>query len=186
MKLMSGLGAVGSSPSHCQRDLLCVLQKPVGTPNLYHAKIPLRNGAGDVEWCWHPFFLPHELFDTLWQERREFFDAHVRGSSAERKQLWLYLAQKSFLKKVVTQETDYDTTVPVGLHCDAGAVSDRNSLYVLTWNSLVGQGSTTQKRFVITVLPKTRLVKDGSTLDAIWKVVAWSLKALQTGRSIEF
>eukprot|EP00973_Karenia_brevis_P085954 11921536-Karenia_brevis.AAC.1 len=37
-------------------------------------------------------------------------------------------------------------------------------------------------RYVITVLKKSSLLGDGATLAAMWKVVAWSLNALATGR----
>ena len=52
---------------------------------------------------------------------------------------------------------------------------------MLTWNSLVGQGTTKQTRFVMAVVKKSELCPDGSTLDAIWKAVAWSFNALAEG-----
>ena len=43
-------------------------------------------------------------------------------------------------------------------------------------------GHTKQKRFIITVLKKSSLLADGSTLAEMWRVVAWSLNSLARGR----
>eukprot|EP00972_Heterocapsa_arctica_P004251 630639-Heterocapsa_arctica.AAC.1 len=45
----------------------------------------------------------------------------------------------------------------------------------------MGQGPTDEKRFIITVVKKSQLLKDGSTLNAMFKVVAWSMNALLQG-----
>ena len=64
-----------------------------------------------------------------------------------------------------------------GLHGDAGSFSHSDSLYTISWNSLVGRGETAKKRFLPTVLRKSDMVK-GETLDAIFRIFSWSVNAM--------
>ena len=43
------------------------------------------------------------------------------------------------------------STLPIGFHGDGGAMSHQDSLYVASWNSLLGIGNTADKRFIFTV-----------------------------------
>ena len=70
-------------------------------------------------------------------------------------------------------------TIPIGFHGDAGAFSHQDSLYTISWNSLIGQGRTAEKRFVFTVLRKGEMVAD--TLDAVFRIMGWSFNSMLTG-----
>ena len=110
---------------------------------------------------------------------------HVLGQDSSREECWGLLRQQPFVANHPILKGVRDvaqTFVPLGLHGDGGSVSKKESLYVLTWNSLVGQGASKQTRFVIAVVKKSEMCLDGSTLDGIWKAVAWSLNALADGR----
>ena len=74
--------------------------------------------------------------------------------------------------------------IPLGLHGDAGAFSDNDSLYALSWNSLMGSGSTITKRFIFTVIKKSDMVAD--TLDQIFKIFGWSCNAMLAGETPDF
>lgn len=71
----------------------------------------------------------------------------------------------------------------MGLHGDAGPVSKHDSLFTLTWNSLLGEGVTLEKRFVFTVLKKSQMKHDGSTMNSVFKLLAWSLNCCLSGRT---
>ena len=71
-------------------------------------------------------------------------------------------------------------TIPLGMHGDGGAFSKQDSLYIISWNSLIGQGSTASKRFLFTVFRKSEMV-DG-TLDAVFRVLAWSFNLMLEGK----
>ena len=179
--VMGKIACGGKWGSNAQRDLMMALGRPQGCPDFYWAQLPVAQSSGGAKWEWHPFILPHELFATLLEERSQFFSKHVIGSPSVLKRCWIFLSSKEFLKESLAGVGPLDDVVPVGLHADAGAYSKKKSLYVFTWGSLVGQGSTKQKRFVMTTLPKQAILKDGRTLDAVWQVVAWSLNALRDG-----
>ena len=67
----------------------------------------------------------------------------------------------------------------MGFYGDAGAYSDNNSLYVFTWNSLMGTGPTMAKRFLCTCIKKSDMVE--GTEEALFEVLAWSFNVLLTG-----
>eukprot|EP00973_Karenia_brevis_P016531 2264130-Karenia_brevis.AAC.1 len=90
--------------------------------------------------------MPHLTFASLYEERPAFFQTHVAGTVHEREECWSILQEQQFVRDVLLQHTgSITTTAPIGLHCDAGAFTHKESLYVLTWNSLVSQGRTLQK-----------------------------------------
>ena len=76
--------------------------------------------------------------------------------------------------------SDWSTTIPLGFYGDAGAFSHNDSLYVFTWNSILGVGPTMSKRYLATCIKKSDLVP--GSMDAIFRIVAWSFNALLDGR----
>ena len=76
---------------------------------------------------------------------------------------------------------DWTKTVPLGIHGDGGAFSHQDSLMTISWNSLVGSGSTILKRFLITEIRKSE--KTPGTLDAILRIASWSFNALLRGET---
>ena len=175
----------GKHGQNCQRDLMKAFGQPTGAPALYRARLPVKGKKGQQEFSDHPFVLPHELFAKIFQERRGFFNEHVLSDGEKRRRCWDALERHPFVQENEAWSEAKAAgleLVPLGLHCDAGAFNKNESLYALTWNSLVGQGTTKQKRYIITVLKKSSLLADGSTLAAMWRVVAWSLNALASGR----
>jgi hypothetical protein len=79
------------------------------------------------------------------------------------------------------KQSDWSRTIPLGLHGDGGAFSHHDSLYAFSWNSLLGVGNTIRKRFLFTVIRKTDVGPD--TLDAIFKLLAWSFNIMLTGNT---
>ena len=72
-----------------------------------------------------------------------------------------------------------DQTIPIGMHGDGGAFSHHDSLFVLTWNSLIGAGTTRANRFLMTILKKTEICDE--TLPAVMEILAWSFNVMLTG-----
>ena len=69
---------------------------------------------------------------------------------------------------------------------DAGSFSNQDSLYTFSWNSLLTSQDCTTKdgRFLFTVMKKEDLVP--GTLEALLKIFAWDMNALQTGFTAEY
>ena len=182
--------AAGQRMYHAQDEIMKALGRPPGGCEFYFGPVPKKHKDGTVSVEMHPFILPHESFQALASERPDFFAKHVLGADGALRSCWQYLWQQKDIQQnpCLQGAGPLDTCVPLGLHVDAGAVSkqSKNSLYVFTWNSLVSQGSTKQTRHIITVIQKSQLAKDGSSLEAIFSVVAWSLNALSSKRNPRF
>ena len=69
--------------------------------------------------------------------------------------------------------------LPLGMHGDGGSFSKHFNLYVLSWNSLLGDGSTSAQRFISTVVRDSDLT--AGALNSIFEVMALSFSCLFRG-----
>ena len=67
----------------------------------------------------------------------------------------------------ILKQDNWDITVPCGMHGDAGAFSKQESVYLFTFNSLLG-AKANGKRFIFTLIRKSQMVR--GTMDAIMKI----------------
>ena len=74
---------------------------------------------------------------------------------------------------------DRPRTLPLGIHGDGGSFSKQDSLFVFTFNSLVGVGATSAKRFPLTIIKKTETVQE--PLQTIMDIFSWSFNVALTG-----
>lgn len=90
------------------------------------------------------------------------------------------MAGTAFLQNhpILTRK-DLPKTIPIGLHGDAGAFSTTDSLFVLTWNSLLGVGTTMSKRWLMTIIKKSDVIPE--TLNAIFEILSWSFNVMLGG-----
>ena len=65
------------------------------------------------------------------------------------------------------------------MHGHGGAFSHNDSLFVLTWNSLLGTGMTRATRFLMTVVPKSLMIPE--TMPAIIQNQVWSFNTMLSG-----
>ena len=182
---MAKAGGEGKNKGNMHRALVAAFGKTAGAPDMFYTDIPVVGGRKSP----HPFILPHELFGTLKKERPEQFERTILGPEGECAKFWSSAEGKDMRSKhpVLRQRwaTDLCKTVPVGLHGDGGPFTKHDSLYTVTWNSLLGVGTTTSKRYIFTVVKKSDLLANGSTWAAIWKIFSWSMNALLTGKNPE-
>ena len=108
------------------------------------------------------------VFHSLYHERRDYWERTVAGPSLERAGVW-ELLKDDVRQHPVLRNQCLSRVVPIGLHGDGGAFNKQDTVLVLTWNSLVGHGTAREKRHIITVIKKTQMRGDGSTLAVILK-----------------
>ena len=171
---VAGTGSAGANPSHVHRDLLKLFGNPRGAPSIDWVDIPTKNGREA-----HPFLFPHKFFASLYAERRDLFDRALRGPVGAAREYWEALGGIDFVTKHPLLN-DLDHALPIGVHGDAGAFSKHDSLMVVSWNGVLGQGTTRTKRFVFTFVRKAVYTK--ATLDRIFELLAWSVNAMQRGQ----
>ena len=180
MEALARAGSEGMHPSNMQRDLLRFFGSPAGAPPLTY--IPLSTTRGRVL---HPVMLPHQLFSTLFEERRPFWEESVRGPLGRAREFWHHIRNSEIFQMhdALGPDANLDLSIPLGMHADGGSFSHQDSLFVISWNSLVsgsiGQGFA--RRLLFTLIRKSDLCE--STFEDIWRVFSWSLNHLCTGIS---
>ena len=176
MDEMARMGASGKHTQNMFRAMQTVLGYPTGSPPMEWFAIPTRASRHAS----HPFLLPHRFFSSYFAGRADDFRNVICGADGACSDFWEHIRHTEF----VTQHPDmapatWHRTVPLGVHADAGAFSKVDSLYVISWNSLMGRGATMRKRFLFTVIRKSEMSAD--TLDHCLRILSWSLNALSDG-----
>ena len=172
---LTRLASIGSD--HAFRSLKNVFGIPVGAPDFTWLEIPTIAGPKTV----HPFLMPHKFFASYFAAHDDKWAQSMSGPVGACLQFWTEMQETAFvLRHPALPRSTWPSMVPFGFHGDAGAFSHHDSLYTISWNSPVGRGTTSQKKFVFTVFRKSEMVAD--TLNTIFRILAWSFNILLTGK----
>ena len=157
---------------------------PAGAPDFTWVPVPLLLNK-QVRLVPQPMLLPHLYFESLFKHKKDLWEQTVEGRDpAGPLDFWQNMKDTAFVKNHPhLSRAHWSQTIPVGLHGDGGGFYKHESLFVFAWNSLLGTGTTASKRFVLTVIRKNQMAP--GTLDALFKVFAWSFNALLSGISPE-
>ena len=178
LQSMSKMGSYGEHPQNCYRALKNALGLPSGSPGFAWFEIPTTFGARTP----HPFLLPHEFFRSYYiAEKEKFFETMAGGKDAAL-QFWQSMRSSEFIKHHPEMpKITWGSTVPLGMHGDAASFSKQDGVYTFSWNSLIGSGTTVQKRFVATLIKKSNMVP--GTMQAITKILSWSFNVMLSGET---
>ena len=144
-----------SNPQNLHRSLVAAFGHPEGAPEFFWATIPTKSGPTP-----HPFLLPHLWLASLFACLPDLFNVSVRGPVDAARNYWSKIKDTGFFKKHPGLDRDkLDKTIPIGMHGDGGAFSDNDSLFVLTWNSLIGCAVTMKTRFLMIVLKESEMIE---------------------------
>ena len=172
-------GNEGRNPGNIQRALISALGMPEGSCDFTWAEIPMEGHARPQP---HPFLLPHQVLSALHKKRPELFKSAFAPSASEVREFWIPYARTPFVTKhPVVRAADWDVVLPFGFHGDAGPFSKNDGLFCLSFNGLLGEGQTMRKRFLATVICDSKKKRDGSTMEAIWRIFGWSLSCIASG-----
>ena len=143
LEALSSIGSSGMSPQNMHRSLMQIFGQPAGTPNIHWAEIPTARGKKTM----FPFFLPHEFFSSMYKGSKKAWKrlcVNHEGCF----EFWSHLKNTAFVKKHPDlPEHSFRHTVPIGMHGDGGAFSKHDSLFVISWTSLLAQGPTAGNGF---------------------------------------
>ena len=119
----------------------------------------------------------------MFREQRDYWNEHIRGPEGAAATFWHMLRDSPMVRdhRGLVAEELY-RTLPIGFHGDGGAFSKQDSLFVLSWNSILGcnlGGQGLGKRFLFTIIRKQEMV--AATLPKLFEILAWSCNALLTG-----
>ena len=126
-----------------------------------------------------PIFNAPSLFYSLYLALRPVWEKHVQGAPGVITEFWRSMAETQFsIRHPILRPDNLHWSIPLGFHGDAGSFSHQESVFLFSWNSLVGAGPPT-KRFLFTLIKKSEMV--AGTIDEILRLFAWSINACQTG-----
>ena len=146
-----------------------------------YVSIPTKGGTK-----LHPVFLPSKFFSALYHNKNNW-QSTILGAPGTSEVYWANIVDSPFFKKhPCLKRSTCAKAVPLGFHGDAGSFSNQDSLYTFSWNSLLTSQDCTTKdgRFLFTVMNKEDMVP--GTLEALLKIFAWNMNALQTGFTAEY
>ena len=124
------------------------------------------------------------FFHRLYHLRQRTWNDRVVGPGCGRgcQEFWHQLRGSEFLKQHPFMPPEiWSKTIPIGFHGDGGGFNKHDSLYGLSWNSLVSDGRTMDTRFLFTVMKKSDMVPD--SLNTLLRAFSWSMKVLLSGQS---
>ena len=170
MERLGAAGKSGENPQHLQRALLSIFGRPAGAPPFTWVQVPLLINKKE-RLAPQPMLLPHHYFQSLFHHRHELWKATVEGvDAAGALRFWQNMRETAFVKQHPhLAEANWSATIPLGLHGDGGGFYKHESLFVFTWNSILGTGSTKSKRFVMTAVRKSQML--ASTFGCIVQTV---------------
>ena len=155
-----GLDALGNLGSQCHnpqnifRGLCNLLGYPSGSCPISFIEVPSIHGRKSA----HPVLWPHDFFGTYYAHQKPKFSVSVCPGARSCRQFWRSIQDSDFVRLHPTLlENDFKNAVPLGVHMDGGAFNKQDSIYVISWNSLIGSGQTRANRFIFTAMRKSEL-----------------------------
>jgi len=174
---MSAAGNFGANPGNIFRALKTLFGTPDGAPDIRWIEIP----TSAVQQTPHPLLLPHDFLAKMFSGRQRDWEGLLAGAPGACAEFWKAMAATDFVSRhPALSRASWKDTIPIGMHGDGGKFSHQDSLLTITWNSLLGEGQTMQKRFLFTVIRKSDMV-DG-TLSALMNIFSWSCNAMLKGK----
>ena len=177
VEAMGALGNSGRNPSSMFRALKSLLGMPAGAPEFFWAEVPLKHGRK-----YHIHSSCLIIFSSFYHQCPDKFEKAISGPAGMALEFWRSMRTTEFVRNhPALPRGVWDQAIPIGMHGDGGAFSKTDSLYTISWNSLLGAGSTIQKRFLFTIVRKSEMVPE--TLDRIFHIMSWSFNALLAGKT---
>ena len=181
---LARIGSSGSSTDHNHQTNLVALLATCGFMEMIF-KI-----GGDCSI--HDVVPPSVIFRNMHRRSRHRFVKHLGADSSSLQSFWTGLfaspagrelrARHNFLRH--KSPWDLRHTIPLALHEDAGPYAKKKSCNVITFFSLVGQGTELETHFlVMTELKKAGVPADKG--DAAWQNFFKELELLEAGHDAD-
>lgn len=170
----------GRNRQNLFRDLKRAFGYPPGAPDFDWIEVQTKKSPTTS----HPVLFPHRFFQRYHDHAPTKFRDHLAGRPEDRRSFWESLRHTTFVRDHERLDPDdFHNTAPLGMHADAGAYNNQDSVYVISWNGLLATGSTVTKRFVFSLIRKSEMTS--ATLDQLLTAFAWSINILSSGKTPE-
>ena len=185
---LSSIGAWGTQPGNCARDLQRLFLKEVKLAQPVGVKVKWldskrQQAQGEIDAA---MLLPHLLFSSLFKYDEALVE-HVLGLS-QIKSFWDQVPTddpRLFENPVLALPHYKETVLPIWIHGDGVAYGERDSLMVFSWGSFLTNIGALDSSFYIASWPKHCTQKPSAASLGTWsnmmKVMCWSFQALLQG-----
>lgn len=186
LHMLQRIGDSGRHSNNAYRDLMNHLEKIPGLVPVSQVALPTKVGDAEAD-----LILPHVLFAHLYETNRpRFLQLFLPEGTDSLKRFWTQCRNLPSLQGTPAKQTlNPQCAIPIGLHGDEVPVAGRGKCYckfcvVWTWFSLVSGMLPTKENLnlIWSCNPQQFVPGPLGTLDIFWKVIAWSLSILETGR----
>jgi hypothetical protein len=171
----SGVESLVGDAHNAHRHLVGALGYPESAPEIEWIEIPDKNGRMIP----HPIICPLRWFEKLVRYYPERFETVMRGPPGGVSGFWENMAT-NVIYTSNKDRIDTNYSIPCTMHGDGAPTNKVDSLFTVSWSSLLGKGDTKSTRHVFTVLQKSMM--GDATLDTVFRRLAWSFNALACGQ----
>ena len=186
---MASAGSFGTDEGNTHRDLKRRILGAAGfiTPTPTTIQVPLLNIRGDsakVEMREIDILLPHDYLASMCQHA--LFSDDLFGNSRLKK-FWAKqsMSDPKWVSNPLAAQPK-DSVIPFLVHGDGAEFQDNESINVLSFRSLLSNGPTSSRQFLLVAIPKrvvcTQKVHGRDTMHEVWKWLVWSFNALFEGK----
>jgi hypothetical protein len=202
LRALGGLGQGGRASNKCNQQLKRWLGVPL-IPEPTHARVnvlvlkPRSRGVRIVQAMKLPFFLPHIMFSFFWAKSKKLFNTKFLGPDGADQKLedfWTELERRGDPKLVnhpMKRRKGWKRkAIPITIHGDGVPIiavgkPGTKSFDNISWQSLLACGSALSIKLWITGVFLQNLCtsenQDCDTMEQIWTVIVWSLRAAYAG-----
>ena len=169
----ASVGKLGrpSSAKNAFRDVKSALGYPAEAPALDFIEVP---GITNLPIC-----CPIRYFEALVSGKPDRCRKVLIGPPSANVRFWRRLSGHP------SCPLEWDNrTLALGMHGDGAATFNTEGLFSIAWNSLHGEGNTSETRFVFATIKKSDIVR--GTLHAVFERFAWAMNALSAGEMPQF
>ena len=134
LERLARMGASGEHAGNLFRDIKKMFGWPSGCAPVAWIQIPTVKRPSTP----HPVMWPREFFERLFQDRHDLFQKRLIGASGSCNHFWEGMKDTEFMQRHPCLPPEiWPNTVPLGSHADGGGFNKHDSLFGLSWNSLV-------------------------------------------------
>ncbi|CAE7343817.1 unnamed protein product [Symbiodinium sp. CCMP2592] len=187
LTVLASIGSFGKFSGKCYGDLMRKVDPRINMADSYKAKLSFANPPGEHT---QELLLPHELFNSMYENHGEAFVRNVCGDEEARMEFWdrMRTVPHPAWEGHPVQARDLRGAIPLAVHGDEVPIAGigkqwSKKLLNVSWSSLLGETSTKSIQYWAFGLIEKTGIKDGprATMQQLWKIFAWSLTALWHG-----
>ena len=188
MEALAGIGSKGEHSQHMNHQLMAITNLTKIVPST--TSLPVKKIGSvfatqkDISILW-----PHMLFATMYNSFKEAWSVRVCPSKDELEKFWDSQSNHpNLVNHPMTEIPGWKRkAIPIAIHGDKVPVTGVGkswckSMYILSWCSMLGRGSTLEMNFLILALMAALFTASGTTKAQLWRGLHWSLKQLQNGK----